>query len=239
MKKTIIFSLVMLFSAGLFSQVIPQWISGDWAGKGFQPSDKGTWEIILSTDLKTKTIIVSYPGLNCSGNWKIESSTENSALLTEIIINGKTNCISGSKIFLNLVNPGCISVVWDSNVIAGPDATAIIMRQAPNLLSGKWKGTGYQYGNNTYWDAEFTYKSGQLQGEINYPSLGCVGFWILKETGTNTAIFYEKITDGTTKCVDGSLVYVYFINDKLMNVVWDSEQIYGIDASAVMEKISK
>lgn len=239
MKKTIIFTLVMLFSTGLFSQEIPEWISGEWAGKGFQPSDKGTWEIVLSANHKTKTIIVSYPGLSCSGNWKIESYTENSAILTEIIIEGKSNCISGSKIFLNLVNQGCISVVWESNLLPGPDATAIIMRQPPIRLSGKWKGTGYQYGNNTYWDAEFTYKSGQLQGEINYPTLGCLGFWIFKEAGPNTAVFYEKITDGLSNCVDGSLIYVYFIDENLLNVVWDSEQIYGIDASAVMEKISK
>lgn len=169
----------------------------------------------------------------------MKNYTENSATLTEIIDVGKTNCISGSKIFLNRINEGSIGVVWESSMIPGPDANAIIMRQSSNRLSGKWRGTGYQYGNNTYWGVELSYKSGQLQGEINYPSLGCVGFWILKESGPNYTVFYEKITDGAGKCVDGSLVYIYYIDEKLINVIWDSEQIYGIDASAVMEKIQK
>lgn len=72
MKKTIILSLILFIYAGVFSQSIPQWITGEWIGKGFQPYDKGTWEVVLIAEAQAKTIMVSYPSLNCSGTWKIE-----------------------------------------------------------------------------------------------------------------------------------------------------------------------
>ncbi|HEX8068535.1 MAG TPA: redoxin domain-containing protein [Pyrinomonadaceae bacterium] len=74
----------------------------------------------------------------------------------------------------------------------------------PAALKGVWGGTAHQYNNDSYWTVKLTVSNGAYK--IDYPSLGCGGYWTLTGRRPNVFNFKEKITYNPPGCVDNGTV---------------------------------
>ncbi len=236
MKRTLIVVIILCINIIAYSQTAPNWLNGDWSGKGFQPLDKQTWEVEFSHNSEKNRLNITYPSLKCSGLWELEFSDEQTAIFKEVITTGKTNCISGSKVIVKRIDESNISVYWDSEIISGPDAYATLTKVTTNWLQGLWTGIGYQNNDNTNWTVELNYDNNKQMAQIFYPSFGCNGIWIIKSIDEKKAILFEKILKGADKCTDGSFITVYKIDNTHINIIWESLLIPGIDASAILTR---
>jgi hypothetical protein len=89
-------------------------------------------------------------------------------------------------------------------------------------MSGTWSGTGYQEGDKSSWSMRLTVRAGSYS--IEYPSLGCGGYWSLQNTGSGVASFVERITFGRDKCVDGGNVTIGNLGGGRMQFRWSSPE---------------
>lgn len=87
------------------------WIQGEWAGTGFQTDtpEVSTWTISFYADLKNNAYSISYPSLNCSGEWKLITGDAQKALFKETITDGLEYCMDGGKIIITKVDENHIS----------------------------------------------------------------------------------------------------------------------------------
>ena len=72
-------------------------------------------------------------------------------------------------------------------------------------MVGKWEGTGSQQQTGSSWTIALTVSDQGVQNyayRIDYPSLGCGGYWTFNNGDGNTGSFTEHITYGREKCVD-------------------------------------
>jgi len=211
------------------------WLNGDWKGYGFQPGNGSTWQAKLSFSEALAEASIHYPGLKCSGTWDIMTVKKKQMIFTEVISNGKQNCIDGSKITVTALGESYIHVAWFSDYIKGVDAYAVLERDI-SFLNGRWSGIGYQTNNGHTWQANFEFDETNKTGTVNYPSLNCSGKWIYVGFDGVHAVFEENITDGKNNCIDGSTIYISKIDNNYINIAWNSSLIDGIDAYAVLEK---
>jgi len=237
MKKLIVFLITSFIFINLSAQNNSlEWIRGNWKGTGFQTNNNSTWNIILDFEYPDNILEIRYPSLNCGGNWKLLSNEGSKAEFVEIITDGKTNCIDGSKIVITYIDEEHIQVSWFSKYIKGVDAYAALSRTKPVWLNGMWTGKGFQPNMKDVWSVKFTYNEKGNSAIIKYPSLGCEGEWEMIENRGNQVVFIEKINIGKSKCVDGSKIIVSKIDNNYINVTWVSSQISGVDAYATLTK---
>jgi len=78
-------------------------------------------------------------------------------------------------------------------------------------MVGSWIGSGSQSGTGSTWPMHLTVDERGLQSwdyKIDYPSLGCGGYWTFDRGNGNTGSFTEHIVYGRDKCIDGGMVTV-------------------------------
>ena len=161
------------------------------------------------------------------------------AEFVEIITEGKTNCIDGSRIVISKIDDSYIHVSWFSKNIQGVDAYAVLSRSVPAWLKGSWTGLAYQTDNKSTWFVNFVYNEKGNFAKIVYPSLNCSGNWIVEEMKGDKVIFKEIIVSGKPYCIDGSKIVVSKIDDNYISVAWFSSYIDGVDAYATLRKSKK
>ena len=71
---------------------------------------------------------------------------------------------------------------------------------------GVWKGAGYQHNTDSSWTITVFFDEGIGQYVIQYPSLGCTGYWQLINANDKTIEFREILTQGQGKCTDDGRV---------------------------------
>ncbi len=93
----------------------------------------------------------------------------------------------------------------------------------PKWMKGEWKGIGLQLNFRQTWTIEL--EVSQKRVEVFYPTLDCVGEWILIESNDVKAVFVEKIVKGQNVCArngkiiitlvdENHLSYSYYSSDK-------------------------
>jgi hypothetical protein len=83
-------------------------------------------------------------------------------------------------------------------------------------MVGKWEGSGSQQQTGSSWAIALTVSETGMQSyayQIDYPSLGCGGYWTFNTGNGNTGSFTEHITYGREKCVDGGTISVGAVGD--------------------------
>ena len=108
---TLCFSLLFI-TANLFAQEVPSWLHGTWEGVGYQSPTNSAWRIELNYNATKQTFAISYPSLECSGNWKLLESDENRLIFVEQITEGIDNCDNNVKVIVNFVDEDYISVAY-------------------------------------------------------------------------------------------------------------------------------
>lgn len=85
------------------SQSLPEWLNGEWEGRGYQIPDL-EWDMQLYKDAGDKLGIIIYPGLKCKGYWKLVRKTSEQIILQEIITENNVFCASPMWVYLTRLN---------------------------------------------------------------------------------------------------------------------------------------
>lgn len=106
----LIFSILISVSSCKSSKLGKSGFNGKWKGTGYQKdvTEESTWSIITEIDLKKEEFQISYPSLNCSGQWKLLKISKNKAVFKETIDNEKM-CTNHGIIILTKVDKNHIS----------------------------------------------------------------------------------------------------------------------------------
>ncbi len=107
-----------------------KWIEGSWTGVGKQIDNK-TWEMEFTAKPQADYKI-NYPGLSCSGNWKVMSKKGNQITFREeITINEMSRCDQGGEIVATKINDNKMELVFylRSYDPVNPIATATLTKK--------------------------------------------------------------------------------------------------------------
>jgi hypothetical protein len=75
-----------------------------------------------------------------------------------------------------------------------------------NWMQGSWTGKGYQIDGDS-WDIKLTHSEKRFT--IEYPSLGCVGYWTINQTDKSRIVFTETISKRELRPECKSNRYIY------------------------------
>lgn len=108
-------------------------------------------------------------------------------------------------------------------------------QHSPNWVANTWCGRGYEIFNRVSWSIQLQYHAKNNNYEINYPSLGCKGYWKLHSINEQEAVFTEYITAGKGTCSDAGRVVIRFINAHQAEFLyWYSFDLETVVASALL-----
>lgn len=83
--------------------------AGEWQGVGLQ-SDGSDWSILVS--LEPEQAIITYPSLDCGGNWQYVNISETGLAAIETIEYGLQNCIETGNVYLKPFDENKIVFIW-------------------------------------------------------------------------------------------------------------------------------
>jgi hypothetical protein len=96
-----------------------------------------------------------------------------------------------------------------------------------NWMQGSWTGKGYQIDGDS-WDIKLTHSEKRFT--IEYPSLGCVGYWTINQTDKSRIVFTETIQKGN--CDQNVKVIVTFIEKGFISVSYFIPKLFPDDVVA-------
>ena len=76
------------------------WVLANWRGCAYQYNTDEHWELFLEVDSIQNSFKISYPGLECSGTWKLIYTGKDRIVLRERITRGLQNCVTRGKVVL-------------------------------------------------------------------------------------------------------------------------------------------
>lgn len=85
-------------------QVSAPWVLGNWGGSAYQYDTNEHWELFLAVNSTQNRFSVTYPGLKCSGTWKLINTSKDRIVLREQITRGLQNCVTNGKVVLEKRN---------------------------------------------------------------------------------------------------------------------------------------
>ena len=85
---------LMMGHGELFAQ---DWMSGAWAGTGYQIDGQQWW---VELEIEESDILISYPDLACSGEWQLDRTSTLSVHGTEVILLGTSNCDQHAEVLV-------------------------------------------------------------------------------------------------------------------------------------------
>ena len=108
---TLILLLTMMMSSCSGLQTDNNWIDGNWSGMGFQPgfNNHDSWDIEVSLNIKQELFKISYPSLDCSGDWMIINIDKHKATFKELNIDNTVLCTDNGTVIITKVDEHHIS----------------------------------------------------------------------------------------------------------------------------------
>ncbi len=102
------------------------WLQGEWKGVGLQLNFPQTWTMALTVE--GDLFNISYPTLNCSGEWKIRyTSNRNRIEFLEVIWQGRDNCVNHAKVIITRIDKYHISYSYFSPETGKLEASATLV----------------------------------------------------------------------------------------------------------------
>lgn len=119
----------ILSTQDLHAQKSIKWLDGTWFGTGHQPIDDSRWSVVL--EYEAGKLAISYPSLECSGNWKLVKAKKGYAEFVEDITKGENKCNDGVKVIVTRVDERFVSVAYFlPDIVDGVAASAVLDRDA-------------------------------------------------------------------------------------------------------------
>lgn len=108
---TVLLLCLMMLSSCSSLKTNNNWIAGKWSGLGFQPGMEVNyfWDIEAYLDTKQQVFKISYPSLNCSGDWVLIHMNQHKAIFKEINITNIEACTNNGTVILTKVDERHIS----------------------------------------------------------------------------------------------------------------------------------
>lgn len=119
-------------------------------------------------------------------------------------------------------------------------STVTQSKENPSWLLGQWEGIGFQVDmTKSTWLMEVDFKKETTK--INYPSLNCSGYWILKKQEKDRLVFKENIQKGEDRCMDNGMLVITKVNKNHISFSYFNEhnQTLGAYATLVRTNYSK
>lgn len=107
-------------------------------------------------------------------------------------------------------------------------------REDLSWLDGNWSGLGYQPSIGTPWDIKLTCNASKKRFIIEYPSLGCQGFWKVKKIEKDRVTFMEKIAKGEHNCLLQGMLVVTKVDENHISYSFFDE----VDGERVLNAFS-
>lgn len=186
------------------------------------------WKIDIA--YKNGKYFVSYPSLNCSGEWKYlpGPSSENRAYFEEIISQGKENCISGLRIELIKINKNFLKF----DVISG----ALKISRFNNGTADSGSFSGFNHNIQIVARGKLTtknYSNNLLSSnnwEIEYDMNNAFGNTYINENGIGMIVDFYVNNKGNQKKSMLKLYKLEKIQQGLLghyNIFMDINDVYG------------
>jgi hypothetical protein len=104
-----------------------RWLDGAWEGTGYQIDENSTWT--MSLRITGNKFLISYPSLNCSGVWRLETFNNDVAKFKERITSGLTECADKGNVTIQRLNHRQIAFRYSYNGTSEISASAILNRK--------------------------------------------------------------------------------------------------------------
>lgn len=136
--KKLLFAASFIILASLGNLAYAQsgklkWLDGTWNGVGYQPGLKSQWEVKLVVNSAENTISISYPDLDCSGNWQImKVKKRRISEFKEVILEGRDKCLNDLKVLIHLLDKEYLSVSYFISGTDKLDAFTVLKKQKKN-----------------------------------------------------------------------------------------------------------
>lgn len=77
-------------------------LNGKWSGIGYELNNEATWN--MEVTFSDKGVFVSYPSLNCSGEWYLKEIKDKWIIYREEISSGISNCMNNGKVKVDVLS---------------------------------------------------------------------------------------------------------------------------------------
>lgn len=77
-------------------------LKGNWTGIGYELHNDASWN--MEVTFSNKEASVSYPSLNCSGEWNLKGVNDKEVIYREIISSGTSNCMNSGKVEIDILS---------------------------------------------------------------------------------------------------------------------------------------
>ena len=123
--------LIFAFSVWSYDGTSPvhrtSWMTGTWAGTGYQIDDNSTWTMRLTAH--SGRFAIAYPSLNCGGEWVLRRQTGSRAVFTERLSYGKDKCTDNSTVVLERLSQTQLVVLYTNPGEHEVNSSGILKRQ--------------------------------------------------------------------------------------------------------------
>ena len=105
-----------------------------------------------------------------------------------------------------------------------------------NITLHKWEGYSYQPNVNESFRINLSYDTKSNNLLVEYPTLGCSGFWTVFKKSATEIFFYETITTGTNNCTNGGIVKLKKIANITMEYSFYWPTADRLDSSGTLDR---
>jgi alpha-tubulin suppressor-like RCC1 family protein len=133
------------------------WFNGIWTGQGFQ-NNNTSWDIRADLNTLNDSYQISYPSLDCSGQWTLLAATANAVSFYEDLSGDTAGCINNGYVTLSLNSNSELVYRWDEKIertgayadgllhLENTEPTPLHVLENKNLYrfenGGSWSGNG-------------------------------------------------------------------------------------------------
>jgi hypothetical protein len=103
------------------------WMTGTWAGTGYQIDDNSTWTMRLTSH--SGKFSIAYPSLNCGGEWELRRLSPRRATFTERLSYGKEKCTDNSTVVIERLSNKQLVVLFTNPGENKVNSSGILNRQ--------------------------------------------------------------------------------------------------------------
>jgi len=127
------FGLLLSLSLGVWAndgasrKPLGSWITGTWAGTGYQIDDNSTWTMRLTAH--SGKFSIAYPSLNCGGEWVLQHHYGNKAVFRERLSYGQDKCTDDSTVVIERLSNKQLVVLFTNPGDSEVNSSGILNRQ--------------------------------------------------------------------------------------------------------------
>jgi hypothetical protein len=123
-----------------------------------------------------------------------------------------------------------------NNDIEDPNRKTVADSKIANVMNGSWYGDVKQKGVKKPYSIQLNCDFRSAQFKVNYPSLGCTGFWTIEKWTDTTIDFKEHILPGQNSCSSEGLITVKMNGDNELDLDFSPPNSKRIISQGILKR---